>query len=107
MQILDKYLKKLGLKSYVELSPEEKETYRQWEASLSGRKLTDEEVSIFFKTELENTTVKLIEKNLNERQDIFLKMKLEFIRSVMNFLDSPARERIMVEKSIGQMIEKL
>lgn len=105
--MLEKYLKKLGLKSYTELSPEEKETYKEWERSLSGRKLTDEEVQVFFKNEIENTTVKLINQNLQTREDIFLKMKLELLRSLMVFLDGPAREKAMVEKSIEQMIGKL
>lgn len=105
--ILDRYLKKLGLKSFVDLSPEERETYKQWEAALSGRKLTDEDVKVFLDEQLNDTLKKLPNKELNTQDDIFLKMKLQFIQDVKNFLNSPAIEKQMVERQIESYIEKL
>ena len=43
--ILNKYLDKLGVKEYSELNEDEKEVYKDWENVLSGRKLTDNNIS--------------------------------------------------------------
>lgn len=104
MDILSKYLKKLGVKSYLDLNAEEKETYKNWEESLSGRKLTDEDVATFLNTEENETIKKLIEQKLSERDDIFLKMKLDMIRKIKNFLRVPEAEKRMLEQNINNLI---
>ncbi len=100
MNKLELFLKKLGVNSYEDLNSEEKETYRQWELSLRGRKLTDDDVANFLATEENMTVTSLISKKLSEREDIFLKMKLDFIRKVRGFLSSPQVEKNMVESNI-------
>lgn len=103
---LEKYLKKIGVKSYLDLNSEERETYKSWEAALSGRRLTDEDVKTFLHTEKEEILKKLPSQKLKEREDTFLKMKLEFIQAIERFLDGPRLEKEMVEKSIEQLVEK-
>lgn len=105
--ILEKYLKKIGVSSYFELNEEEKETYKQWENALSGRRITDEDVKAFFDKEQEDILNKISSMKLGKREDIFLKMKLEFIRSVKTFLDGPRLEKEMTEKGINNLIEKI
>ena len=104
MSILDKYLKKIGVEEFTELSEEEKTTYREWEKSLAGRKITDEDVVRFIKEEENETINKLISKGLSEREDTFLKMKLEFTKKLITFLSLPELEREMTESSINQLI---
>lgn len=102
MQILTQYLKKLGVNSIEQLTDEERNTYKEWEAALNGRQITDAEVRRFLDEELEDTTIKLIKQNLGEREDTFLKMKMEFIRKLNVFLDAPKREAEQVKQVINQ-----
>lgn len=105
MSILNKYLAKCGVKEFSHLTELEKDTFNEWQEILSGRKITDEDVTAFFNEELESTTVKLITKKLSEREDIFLKMKIEFIRNIKSFLDSPKKEKAMMEQNINNLLK--
>ena len=105
--ILQKFLRKIGAKSYLDLQPEERETYKIWENALSGRKLTDDDVETFLDDQLNDTLKKLPNKELNSQDDIFLKMKLQFIQDVKTFLKSPTIEKQMVEKQIEGLIDNL
>lgn len=102
--ILEKYLNKIGVKSYAELTSDEKETYKTWEESISGRKITDEEVKYFLSQELETAINRLTEINLSQEDIIFRKMEVKFIRKIVNFLDGPRREKEIIEKQLsGQL----
>jgi len=104
INILDKILQKRGVKEFSELTQEEKDTYRDWDNILRGRKLTDEEVESFLKDEEEATVKLLIDQNLNERQDIFLKMKLDMVRKILHFLNGPELEKKTLENNLKQLI---
>jgi hypothetical protein len=105
MNVLEKYLSKIGVKHFYELNTEEKATYRNWEASLNGRKITDEEIVSFFQTEAEDTINKLVSKKYNEEDDRFLKVKLDFLRKVQNFLKMPEYEKKIVEQGINKLLQ--
>lgn len=105
MNLLKKYLNKIGVKDYSELTEEEKATYRIWEESLNGRKLTDEDVAAFLDTELEVTLAKLINSRLSDREDLFLKVKIDFIRKVKVFLQTPEMEKKMLEVNINNQLK--
>lgn len=96
---LQTLLGKLGV-SYEELNDEEKTTFNLWREALSGRKLTDADVRLFLETQKDDAVMKLTDKSLSEREDTFLKMKVEFILNVIEFLDLPAKEKQMVEAQI-------
>lgn len=100
MNQLSQFLKNIGVDSYEKLTEEEKITYREWESTLNGRQITDKEVRQFLDVELELATAKLITKKLGDREDTFLKMKVEFIRHLNQFLDAPKREQEQVEQLI-------
>lgn len=100
--ILQNFLKKNNVKEFSELTPEEKETYRHWDDILRGRKLTDEDVKTFLDTELEETIQKVIKTKSDSREDLFLKMKLEFIRSIKMFLATPELEKKVLENNLKQ-----
>lgn len=99
--MLESLLKKLGVQSYDQLTEEEKQTYRDYENILTGRKITDDEVKQFFNQEIENTLLKLEDMKLDTREDIFLKMKLSFIRKLVAFLDAPEREKKQLQALIN------
>lgn len=104
MNILKKYLDKYKVKEFSELSDEEKQTYREWNAILNGRKLTDEDVATFLNDELEDVLGKLPSSLTGSREDLFLKMKLEFIRKIQRFLKGPEIEKEMLEQNINQLM---
>lgn len=106
MDRLKRYLAKVGVKSYQQLNDEEKATYRAWEDSLSGRRITDDDVSVFFASEEDATIQKLINSPIGERDDTFLKMKLDMIRKIRSFLNSPAVEKRMMESNIEGLLSK-
>ncbi|MCK4500487.1 hypothetical protein KAU11_08310 [Candidatus Babeliales bacterium] len=102
MKQLSQFLKNIGVGSFEELTEEEKTTYKEWESSLNGRQITDAEVRQFLDIKLEEATAKLITEKLGEREDIFLKMKIDFIRNLNIFLDAPKHEKEQVENLIKQ-----
>lgn len=99
MSILENVLSKLGV-SYTELNQEERDTFNKWREALSGRRLTDDDVKTFLDTEYNDAVKKLSSAKLNERDDIFLKMKLDFIIKTKEFLSIPDKERAMVEQHV-------
>lgn len=103
--MLQDFLKKLGVKSYDELNPEEKATYKQWEEALSGRKLTDKDVQEWLERELSEAVTHVTETNLSEEDEIFRKMEIRFIKKITNFLNSPLVEKQMAEKSMEQLMK--
>lgn len=103
MNILKKYLTKIGVGSYEELTSDEKDTYKLWEESLSGRKLTDEDISSFLQTELSQAILRLTEVNLSKEDEIYRKCEVRMIQKIKNFLNSPKIEKAMIEKQIGSM----
>jgi len=105
MDILKRYLEKIGVTEFSELTEEEKETYRNWDSSLNGRKLTDTDVAEFLTAEEQETINKLKSMKLEKREDIFLKMKLEFLGKVRIFLTSPEIEKEMTKRNIENIIK--
>ena len=107
INILKTYLNKLGVKDYSSLMAEERTTYKAWEEALKVRKLTDEDVETFLASELEDTENKLIVAENGSRTDTFLKVKLEFIRKIRKFRNSPVVEQQMVSRNIEGLINKI
>ncbi len=104
MSILDQYLKKLGVSSYLDLNDEEKVTFKAWEVALAGRKLTDDDVAQFLEQEQEKVIQKLTTQRLSDHDDMFLKTELHFIRKLQIFLNTPKVEKAFVEQQIKQQL---
>ena len=104
MNILEKYLKKIGVNSFTELNEEEKETYKEWEESVSGRKLTDEDVQTFLNQELQTAILRLTEVNLSKEDEVFRKCEVKMIQKILKFLDGPRIEKELLEKQIGRRL---
>lgn len=100
MSILDKFLKKIGVKSFNDLTQEEKETFSQWEVALSGRKLTDEDVKNFLLSEREIAIDRLTDVDLKTQDAIFRKVEVRFIKKILTFLEMPTVEKTLLEKQI-------
>lgn len=103
--ILKDYLKKIGVTEFSQLTEDEKETYRVWEETLSGRQITDEDVKDFFDSELEDAMGQISSMKLGKREDIFLKMKIEFLRKVRIFLLGPELEKKALEQNLHNQLK--
>lgn len=103
--MLEKFLKKLGVQSYLDLNEEEKATYIEWEKSLSGRKITDQEVKEFLEFELSQAVTRVTEINLSKEDEIFRKVEIKFIKKLQDFINSPLVEKQFAEKAIEQLIK--
>lgn len=104
MNLLEKYLKKIGVKSYEDLNAEERETYREWEISISGRKLTDEDVQEWLEMEMQSAIVRLTEVNLSLEDQAFRKAEVRMIQKIKRFLEAPKIEKAMMEKQLHQQL---
>lgn len=100
MRAIMEYLKKVGVSSYDDLTKEEKETYKLWEETLSGRKLTDEDVVNFLELELQTAITRLTEVDLPKETEIFRKMEVKMIRKIQDFLNGPIMERKLLEAQL-------
>ena len=103
--ILQKWLKKIGVNSFEELNEEEKNTYREYENALSGRKLTDKEVDNFLKQELDIAVSRLTDIDLKKEDEIFRKVEVRFIKKILNYINSPMVAKEFAEKAVEQMIK--
>jgi len=97
---LQTLLGKLGV-SYEELTEEERTTFNSWRKALSGRRITDEDVTQFLDTQYHDAVKKLSSLKLKEREDTFLKMKVDFIIQLKGFLELPTKEKEMIERQIN------
>ncbi len=100
--ILEKYLKKLGVKKFEDLNSEEKETFKEWELALSGRTITEEDYRKFLEMELSTAISRLTDEGvkLNSDADIFRKVEVRLIKKIIAFLDMPLVEKQLLEKQI-------
>lgn len=99
MSLLEKMLGKLGV-SYSELNEEERRTFNAWRDALSGRSLTDEDVSVFLEAEFLESVEKATNPQLPENVREFYQMEVRLIKKIKEFLATPAKERAMVEQHI-------
>jgi hypothetical protein len=105
INLIKKYLEKLGVKEFSQLNDDEKETYRDWEEALLGKKITDEDVAIFL-VATENAIIEeLVDNKTSEKRDLFLKMQLDLIRKIKQFLSSPALEKKLTEININNLLK--
>lgn len=100
MSILDKYLRKIGVKKYEELNEEEKKTFIEWEESLRGRQITQSEYETFLRSELDIAINRLTEINLSKEDEIFRKMEVRLLKKIIALVDMPKIEKGLLEKQI-------
>lgn len=105
MSLLKKYLERIGVKEFSELSDDEKETYRGWEEALQGKKLTDSDVATFLIQTEDAIIEELMDTKLSDKRDMFLKMQLDLIRKIKKFLSTPELQKKLTEMSINNLLK--
>lgn len=98
---MEKFLKKFGVKKYEDLNAEEKETYREWEATLAGRQITQDEYRKFLEAELDQAINRLTDVDLSKESEIFRKVEVRMLRKIINFLDMPMIEKQLLEQNLN------
>jgi len=101
---LNRYLNKLGVKSYEELNQEEKKTYREWEKALSGRSIADPDYRTFLESELRLAVLRLTDVDLPIESAAFRKAEVKILQKIILLLDSPKVEKELLEKQIENMV---
>ncbi len=103
--ILDKYLKKIGVKEVHELTQEEKPTYDDWAKSLSGKRITDRDTATFLLSKENDIITELISTSITDKRDLYLKMQLDLIRQIQTFLRTPELEKKMTEYTLQELLK--
>lgn len=98
--LLAKFLKKIGVGRYEDLTDDEKSTFKEWELALQGRQLTETDVKNFLDSELETAVDRLTDVDLKLEDAIFRKVEVRFIKKIIHFLNTPAMEKQLLEKQI-------
>lgn len=87
--------------SFNDLNDEERDTYRKFEEVLRGRSITDSDYRSFLEKELEIAVTRLTDVDLKVEDAIYRKVEVRFIKKILNFLDMPAIEKVMLENQIN------
>ena len=104
MSILDKFLKHKGIKNFVDLNDEERKTFKEWEASLAGRTISQDEYRNFLESELSLAIGRLTEIDLSKEAEIFRKVEVRLIKKILSFLDMPLVEKSILETQIESQL---
>lgn len=106
MDILYRLRKAKGKVDINHMTDDELATYKRFEQALKGRKLTDDDVKVFFDQEFSDIITKLPTCLDGSRLDTFLKVKLEFLTKVKQFLAVPDIEKKQAEMEINSLINE-
>lgn len=102
--LLNKWLKKMGIKDYYAMSEEEKRTYNGFKAALEGKKLTDDDVKRFWADTESELTTKLAKEDLSASERDFIIVEIRFMKKIRSFLESPDTQarnaRIVIEQQL-------
>jgi len=101
--LLQKALSNLGLSSFNDLNEPEKETFKQWENVLHGKKITQEDVIGEIKTFQEKILTQLEDSSLNDKQKSYLLAQLSVVRFIVRTVESPKQDVRRVEQEINSL----
>ena len=103
--ILKKYLDKIGVKDFTELTGEERATYDKWHEVLS-KEITVETIREFIELQVVD-----LRKNLKsyvmdgkERQALLATARLENYEALLDIIDEPNRSKESLEQHIKSLL---
>lgn len=102
--ILARLLKKRGVESVDKMTPEEKLTFVQYEAVLSKKELTLEDLKIFLTQQIQKIESKWADMTLGSVQKAELIPYHTVYRTLLQTISAPEVERVALEKVLTQMI---
>lgn len=104
--ILNSFLKKLGVNDYSELSELEKSTYKQWEQILN-KTVRIEDVAIFLEVKVKNLQKDLHDaiKEGDDRMALHITAKIENYETIILFIKEPLERRKHLERQLLDNLE--
>jgi hypothetical protein len=96
----DDLLSAIGVKSYDELTPDEKQTYQKWYETMNTRAVEKEDILDFVRIMKVSVEKELANHSLTKEQDLFLKARLKNYVIFEEFLSTPDRARKALENMI-------
>lgn len=101
--MIDEILKKFGVKSYGDLTDDERGVFDKWMEVLQRKELTIGDIRGFIAKARDIVEDKLTETTHNKNEDIFLKARLKNYRLIDAFLSSPEKAKEEVNKQISSI----
>lgn len=89
-----------------DLTPEEKQTYDTWEATLSGEKLTVEKIEEFCQIQKDKIELLLGNFDNTPQKNERLIMLLTMYNTFLKMIRSTVNERHLLEKHLNELIDK-
>lgn len=104
--LLAKYLEKLGLQDYSELSTVERQTYEEWERILS-HEVRIEDVATFLEKQVARLHRELREatKEGEDRQALFKTARIENYEAIIAIIKEPNERRKELERELLNNLE--
>lgn len=103
--ILQRLLTKRGLNSVEELDQEEKQTFQQWQATLTKDELTTEDIRQFIQGQISVIEAKWSDLNVEQARKAELLPYHTVYRMLLQAINSPALARDALEKNLAQLIK--
>ena len=103
--ILQKLLQRKGIESLEELSPEEKQTFNQWDEILSKEELTLEDVKDFCINQCEIIEGKWRDYNISNEKKAELIPYHTTYKTLLQTIKSPKVAREALERQLTQMLD--
>ena len=103
--MIDSLLDKYKLK-YEDLTPDEKETINVWAESLQKGQLTLSKIQEYIARMREEVSLKLSIAGLGKEEDMILKARLRNYILLEALLQSPAKAKEQIEKSLRAFSDK-
>lgn len=103
--ILSKILGKRGINNVNELSPEEKQTFDNWEKILSKEELSIEDIKQFCKTQIGLIEGKWSDLNIEQGKKSELIPYHTVYRTILQAIDSPKVVREALERQLNELIK--
>lgn len=104
MNILEKFLKKVGVTSPDQLSSEEQKTYEEWRKILSKDELTLGNIKDFCRTQVSIIEAKWKDYNLENSKKAELIPYHTVYRTLEQVVEAPRLEREQLEAQLNQLL---
>ncbi len=103
MNILQKTLKAIGAKDIRDLSPQEKETYNEYQ-ELMEREVTIDDLKKMLPALRKGLEDRLLEHDNTAETDMFLKARLRNLKDIELFITAPERNKAALETNLKNLI---
>jgi hypothetical protein len=102
--LINKVLKRRGIKDLNELSNEERADYDRWKKVMTGDVVTIPMMKDFMKAQIHILETRFAVGDTNEKQDAFYKACLHVYLNLLQIISAPEAERASLERYLQSLI---